>query len=1257
VILTNTPLDKEIKLMMRRMLTILVTFVILFAPLTNSSASWAANLSTVNRLPTMPADWATTEVVWNAATGVPSFISGRLPMSTGVRSAGAAADMALAFLTEQGILFGITDVANEVTVADTSADDALGLHHTTLQQIYYGLPVYQAQLRVHLHPGRGEVTAVSSTFVPALALPTVIPQQSGEAAVAIARQLLPQGEQVATPQLVVYPGSGSQVSAANVRLSWLVTLYDQAAPARTLYVIDALNGQIVDLIETIHTATPLAPPAQQPQPDTVDEGQSPDIVGGSVVKDINTYPWMAALQYRSLFNLFDEQGCGGTLIYPRWILTAAHCVVDLDTGATIAADKLEVALGSLQRNPSGGERISVERIITNTNFNTATFDSDIALLKLVSASQQEPLVNLAYPNHSAFFAAGQPATVIGWGNTQEGGSASDALREVTIHFQSNSACDNAYNSPITSNMLCAGETKGGKDSCQGDSGGPLVVVGPGNRWLQAGIVSFGQGCARPNVPGLYTKVSEMHNWIIAQITATTCQNVRGIPLSECQALVLLYESTNGVDWQNRTNWTTAPDACTWYGITCENGRVTQIDLQDNNLIGTLPPELGNLTELRALRLSVNNMKGEIPNELGNLRKLQQLYLSENQLRGQIPPELGNLTQLIYLTLNNNKLTGRLPATFAALQQVKAILLSDNQLEGPIPNGLGTLPNLELLELNHNQIDGEIPAALGNLPKLTDLGLSHNLFRGRIPADLSKAKALIALDLSYNQLSEPLPEELSGLTNLKRLLVSHNTLWGSLPESYTGLGLELFHYNDTTICEPNTETMRIWLNSIATRQGTALSCVDAADAKQFATYSARGRRSLPGAIMRIDDQAAVGDLDVDRAHDFARSTYTYFLNTHGRNSFDNQGAIIVSTVHYGRNYDNAFWDGKQMVYGDGFPVLDVVGHELTHAVTEKTANLEYKWQSGALNESFSDIFGAMIDRDDWLMGEDLPPDALGGREAIRSLSNPAQFGQPAHTKDWVRTCSDEEGVHTNSGIFNKAYYNIATAIGKESAERIFYRALSIYLQPRSSFADARAKVLKATADLYGLNTDTYRAVEKGFTDVGLTSGWSPQSNDCTCAATGAVSSTEEPNAVSALQVIGTLYQVRDTLLSDSAIGQHYRHLYYQHTGQINLLLLFRADLRAEGAHLLRSFNPGLHNLVTTDGSVVITPAMVEGVQVFLGNLKQAAEQQGYQGLAQDLAQEELRLDWSTLAGMTFAEAWRYFNTLEQPHKLFMPIVEN
>lgn len=242
-----------------------------------------------------------------------------------------------------------------------------------------------------------------------------------------------------------------------------------------------------------------------------------------------------------------------------------------------------------------------------------------------------------------------------------------------------------------------------------------------------------------------------------------------------------------------------------------------------------------------------------------------------------------------------------------------------------------------------------------------------------------------------------------------------------------------------------------------------------------------------------------------AHYYASIVYDYYYNNHGRNSYDGNGADIISTTHYGSNYNNAYWNGSQMVYGDGdgstfialSGALDVVAHELTHAVTERTANLAYQNQSGAINESMSDVFGYLVEPNDWKMGEDVYTPGISG-DALRDLqdpnmgvynpNNPFGGGQPEHMDEYANLPNTQQGdwggVHINSGIPNKAFYNIASSIGNTAAGRIYYRALVNYLTQYSDFADLRNAVLQACSDLYGTGDGKYTAIQNGFAAVGI-----------------------------------------------------------------------------------------------------------------------------------------------------------------------------
>ncbi len=243
-----------------------------------------------------------------------------------------------------------------------------------------------------------------------------------------------------------------------------------------------------------------------------------------------------------------------------------------------------------------------------------------------------------------------------------------------------------------------------------------------------------------------------------------------------------------------------------------------------------------------------------------------------------------------------------------------------------------------------------------------------------------------------------------------------------------------------------------------------------------------------------------------AHNNANLSYDYFKNTFNRKSFDNKGGDIISFINVaeagGVGMDNAYWTGQYMIYGNGNtqfkPLargLDVGGHELTHAVTQETANLEYKNESGALNESFSDIFGCMIDRDDWLQGEDVIQPSKFPSGAMRNLMDPHNGGnslndngwQPNHMNEIYTGTQDQGGVHINSGIVNRAFYLIANTIGKEKAEQIYYKALSQYLTKTSKFIDARLAVVKAATDLHGANSTEVNTAKQAFDTVGILDG--------------------------------------------------------------------------------------------------------------------------------------------------------------------------
>lgn len=296
-------------------------------------------------------------------------------------------------------------------------------------------------------------------------------------------------------------------------------------------------------------------------------------------------------------------------------------------------------------------------------------------------------------------------------------------------------------------------------------------------------------------------------------------------------------------------------------------------------------------------------------------------------------------------------------------------------------------------------------------------------------------------------------------------------------------------------------------------------------KQRTIYDAKNGSTLPGVEVRKEDDPAVSDPAVNEAYDGSGSTYDLYYNIYNRNSVDNKGLKLDSTVHYQKGYDNAFWNGQQMVYGDGdedLPVaerlfnrftiaLDVIGHELTHGVTQYSANLAYWQQPGALNESFSDVFGSLVKQyqhnqpaseADWLIGQGLFTSNVHG-VALRSMKAPGtayddpvlgKDPQPANMKNYVTTVEDNGGVHINSGIPNHAFYVTSVEIGGyawEKAGMIWYKTLTEKLTNLSNFQNAADLTYQAAGELYGENSLEQMAVKTGWGEVGITIGNQPQ----------------------------------------------------------------------------------------------------------------------------------------------------------------------
>jgi Zn-dependent metalloprotease len=318
-----------------------------------------------------------------------------------------------------------------------------------------------------------------------------------------------------------------------------------------------------------------------------------------------------------------------------------------------------------------------------------------------------------------------------------------------------------------------------------------------------------------------------------------------------------------------------------------------------------------------------------------------------------------------------------------------------------------------------------------------------------------------------------------------------------------------------------EQMRGQRRAMSDFTAAAFRVVAVTGGKERIVYDAKNGSTLPGTIVREEGDGPTSDVAVNEAYDGSGATYDLYKDIFNRNSIDNNGMRLDSTVHYKKGYDNAFWDGQQMVYGDGdenLPVserlfnrftiaIDVIGHELTHGVTQFEAKLVYSQQPGALNESMSDVFGSLVkqrqlnqtaDQADWIIGAGLLTENVNG-VGIRSMKAPGtayddpvlgKDPQPAHMKDYVNTVSDNGGVHINSGIPNHAFYVTSLELGGyawEKAGQIWYVTLRDKLTSSSNFQECGNQTFQVAGALFGAGSLEQQAVKKGWEEVGITVG--------------------------------------------------------------------------------------------------------------------------------------------------------------------------
>ena len=303
----------------------------------------------------------------------------------------------------------------------------------------------------------------------------------------------------------------------------------------------------------------------------------------------------------------------------------------------------------------------------------------------------------------------------------------------------------------------------------------------------------------------------------------------------------------------------------------------------------------------------------------------------------------------------------------------------------------------------------------------------------------------------------------------------------------------------------TERMRGERHAVAGQRGGVQ-----AGEKRRTLYDAGHVQRLPGKLVRGETDAPVRDPAVNEAFDGLGATYDYYFEVHGRDSIDGRGLPLDASVHYRRSFNNAFWNGRQMVFGDGDGEIfnrftastDIIGHELTHGVTQYEAGLDYQGQSGALNEHMSDVFGSLVKqhvlrqtakRADWLIGEGIWAKGIHGK-ALRSMKAPGtayddprvgKDPQPANMSGYVDTNDDNGGVHVNSGIPNHAFYLASMGFGGSAwvkAGKVWYLALTQSLHRDADFMVAAAATVDAAGRLFGTKGAT--VVRTAWKQVGI-----------------------------------------------------------------------------------------------------------------------------------------------------------------------------
>lgn len=600
------------------------------------------------------------------------------------------------------------------------------------------------------------------------------------------------------------------------------------------------------------------------------------------------------------------------------------------------------------------------------------------------------------------------------------------------------------------------------------------------------------------------------------------------------ALIKIYESLNG---ENLYNLSTSID--TWEGVYLNSrGCVRELILSQKNLSGTIPSEIGDLSEVTFIDLYDNNITGNIPSQIGNLTNLETLGFGLNKLEGAIPSTISNLKSLEILDLNSNLLT-EIPSSIDQLEKLEYLYL-DYNLFTVIPSSIGDLTGLTDLSLSNNQIQ-YLPASIGNLSKLTNINAMFNKLT-ELPNSISQLSKLNFLQLTNNQITGELPAWLGGMDQLEILLVLENDLSGCYSTELKQLCTQLdAGFNNNYSISNGNNFDASWEDFCQSNLGACL--------QSPSTVSTNYSGNINVTVTTNENGKYILGNDNVKVIDYTTCDLTDIENCVPVNGFDNLAAnevlwtiekatqyfedifnvslpqvtAFVNSSYNSRPNSSTYSPNKKAIFygiGDGLErtsmtAPDIVGHEFMHFVIENLNSEFCRYgECGALNESFSDIFGEVLEyicrgSNDWIYGSEV---IIAANSGIRSLSNPKDAAKSMQNQlpntylgdNWILqspTCIDDLcGIHTNNGVHNYWFYLLANGgagindneltykvegIGIEKAAQIVFTNLFNNLTPTNTYTDAMYSSINMAKELYGENSNEVQQTIAAWEAVGLT----------------------------------------------------------------------------------------------------------------------------------------------------------------------------